>query len=535
VIALVAIVVYTASALAMVVHALLQRRLLAAARRVGRQPCVAAGAGAAPAVTVQLPVFNERFVVERLLDRVAALSHPRERLEIQVLDDSTDDTRELIDGWIARCAPDGLRVVHLRRSRRTGFKAGALAAGLRVARGDFIAIFDADFLPPPDFLDRTLPRFADERVAAVQGRWQFTNRGSSALADIAALLLDAHFLIEQPGRAALHGFVNFNGSGGVWRAAAIRAAGGWSDATLTEDVDLSYRAQLRGWRIIYDPSLDVPNDLPDQLRAFRAQQHRWMKGMAQNARRLVPLVARAPLPWRVRLHACAHLAEASLYLALGINVALAAPIALLAADGAVSPWLAADPLLLVSFALLVPVYWSARVPQTPVLRFAATYVALLLLSLVMAFGNAAAVLAGYSGARASFARTPKRGGADRAAWKASGYGQRLDLIALVEATAVVAILSGLVLAAREGALLWAWPAVAFMAFCTVLIAGTAGDRAIDHGRRTVAVITAALRGSRAEQTRIRHGGSSSAAGGSPTPRPKDTGPPARMHARRNRR
>jgi len=485
VIALLTATAFTASGLALVLHGLFQWRLLSAARDAGAAG-VAPQAGPAPTVTVQLPVFNERFVVERLLERTAALQHPRGSLEIQVLDDSTDDTPALIDDWLARRAPADLRVVHIRRADRSGFKAGALAAGLQVTRGEFVAIFDADFLPPADFLERTLPHFADERVAAVQGRWEFTNRRRSLLADIAAMLLDAHFQVEQRGRAALGGFVNFNGSGGTWRVAAIREAGGWSDDTVTEDVDLSYRAQLRGWRVVYDPSLGLPNDLPEELGAFRAQQRRWMRGVTQNARRLVPLLLRSQLRWRVRLHAAAHLAEPSLYLALAVNVALAIPVALLAAVGAVSPWVAADPLLAASFLLLARVYWSARDPSMSLRRFTVTYGALLLLSLAMSFGNAAAVLAGYAGTRASFARTPKRGGADRDAWRASGYALRLDAVVLLEGAAVVLIVAGLVVTAGTGGLPWAWPAVAFAVSSLALAALLGGRAAVERVRRGAA-------------------------------------------------
>ena len=454
-------------------HALLQLRLLRAARGARSPQAPQATAGAPPPVTVQLPIYNERFVVERLLESVAALRYPRELLEIQVLDDSTDDTPAIVDRWMQGCAPPDLRIVHVRRADRSGFKAGALAGGLRTATGELVAVFDADCRPPPDFLERALPWFADARVAVVQGRWGHANQDAGTLSRIVGLYLDVHFLVEQPGRAALGCFVNFNGSGGIWRRAAIDEAGGWSGATLTEDLDLSYRAQLSGWRVVYDATLVVPSDLPDDLLALRTQQHRWMKGVAENARSMAVRVARAPLPWRVRLHGIAHLLETGLFIALAATVALAVPVGFLAAAGSVPVWFALNPLLVLSFAALVPVYRDAHRhgAPAPARRFVPTYLGFLALSLGLAVHNGAAALAGYAGRRTPFVRTPKRGRcADEDAWRASGYGARVEPVAVLEAAAALACAVAVWFAARRGAALLVWPAAAY-AFCGTVMLG----------------------------------------------------------------
>ena len=260
-----------------------------------------------PMVTVQLPLYNERYVTRRLLKAISALDYPVERLEVQVLDDSTDETTALLAKPIERLQAQGRHVAHLRREARTGFKAGALAAGLRQARGEFIAVFDADFVPPPDFLRQTIPFFSDPRVASVQTRWGHLNRDYSFLTILQALVLDGHFAVEQPARCWGGLFLHFNGTAGVWRATAIHDAGGWAYDTLTEDLDLSYRAQLCGWRILYRPELVCPAELPVLITGVKAQQCRWAKGCIQTAIKLLPAILRAPLPGWVKYQACLHL------------------------------------------------------------------------------------------------------------------------------------------------------------------------------------------------------------------------------------
>src|SRR5712691_2613259 len=260
-----------------------------------------------PLVTVQLPLYNERYVAGRLLEAAGTLDYPTDRLEIQVLDDSTDDTTAVVAETAQCLRARGVNVVHVRRAERTGFKAGALAAGLASARGEFVAIFDADFVPPRDFLRRTIPHFADARVAVVQTRWGHLNREFSFLTVAQALGLDGHFGVEQVARCRGHLLLNFNGTAGVWRRAAIEDAGGWAHDTLTEDLDLSYRAQLRGWRICYLPELVCPAELPVLISGFKSQQRRWAKGSIQTALKLLPQVLGSRLSLWAKYQAFVHL------------------------------------------------------------------------------------------------------------------------------------------------------------------------------------------------------------------------------------
>jgi cellulose synthase/poly-beta-1,6-N-acetylglucosamine synthase-like glycosyltransferase len=260
-----------------------------------------------PKVTVQLPIYNEMYVADRLIDAVCQLRYPRELLEIQVLDDSTDETRIVAERAVMRNAADGVDITYLHRTDRTGYKAGALEAGMRVAKGEFIAIFDADFIPSADFLERTVPYFGDARIAMVQARWGHINQDYSLLTKIQSILLDAHFVLEHGGRNRAGCFFNFNGTAGIWRAAAIADAGGWQHDTLTEDLDLSYRAQLRGWKFIFLPDLVAPAEVPVEMNSFKSQQHRWAKGSIQTCRKLLPQILRANLPLGVKAEAFFHL------------------------------------------------------------------------------------------------------------------------------------------------------------------------------------------------------------------------------------
>jgi len=248
-----------------------------------------------PAVTVQLPLFNEMYVVERLLDAVAQIRYPRDRFQIQVLDDSTDETRDICQRKITELVtrhPD-LDVEYVHRTDRSGFKAGALDNGLRTAKGELVLIFDADFLPQPDVLERTVNHFVDPKTAVVQCRWDHVNRDFSALTEVQALMLDGHFIMEHAGRNRSGRFFNFNGTAGIWRRSAIADAGGWQHDTLTEDMDLSYRAQLRGWKFVYLPEIAAPAELPVEMSAFKAQQFRWAKGSIQVGRKLLPTIMRS--------------------------------------------------------------------------------------------------------------------------------------------------------------------------------------------------------------------------------------------------
>jgi cellulose synthase/poly-beta-1,6-N-acetylglucosamine synthase-like glycosyltransferase len=276
-------------------------------RHKDAQPHPAAPLDPLPRVTLQLPLYNEMYVAERVIDAACRMEYPRELLEIQVLDDSTDETREIAELAVRRHAAQGVNIKYLYRENRAGYKAGALEAGLKVAQGTFIGIFDADFLPSPDFLHRVMPHFHDPQVGMVQARWGHINEDYSLLTKIQAILLDGHFVLEHGGRNRSGRFFNFNGTAGVWRRDAIDAAGGWQHDTLTEDLDLSYRAQLLGWTFVFLPDVIAPAEVPVEMNAFKSQQHRWAKGSIQTCRKLLPQILRAPLPWRVKSEAFFHL------------------------------------------------------------------------------------------------------------------------------------------------------------------------------------------------------------------------------------
>jgi len=364
-----------------------------------------------PYVTVQLPVYNELHTVERLLAAVAALDYPRDRLQVQVLDDSTDGTRALVARMVEQLRQAGIDAAHITRADRTGYKAGALAAGLASAKGELIALFDADFVPAPDFLRQVVPRLADPQVGCVQTRWGHVNRDYSPITQVQALMLDGHFVVEQTARSRAGLFGSFNGTAGVWRRACIEDAGGWTNDTLTEDLDLSYRAQLRGWVVAYLPQVIVPAELPVQIGAFKRQQARWAQGSIQTARKLVGPLLRSRQPWTVKLQGVAHLTAYLAHPLMVLNVLLLAPTVLLdsAAPGwmrgwaqAVSPWLmlaALGPPLLYTVAQVADGRgWPRRLLALPLL---------VLTGIGIALNNTWAVLKALLGLRQGFLRTPK--------------------------------------------------------------------------------------------------------------------------------
>jgi cellulose synthase/poly-beta-1,6-N-acetylglucosamine synthase-like glycosyltransferase len=263
--------------------------------------------GASPKVTVQLPIFNEMYVVERLIHNVCEIDYPREALEIQVLDDSTDETTRIAQKWVEHYQRQGYAIKLRHRDKRQGYKAGALREGLAEATGEFIAIFDADFIPPKDFLKRTLPHFKNAEVGVVQTRWGHLNFAYSLLTRGQAIGLDGHFVVEQTARNRAGYFINFNGTAGMWRRACILDAGNWSDDTLTEDLDLSYRAQLRGWKFVFLPETICHAELPAEIGGVKSQQFRWTKGAIQTAKKILPQVWKSPLPLRVKLQSTVHL------------------------------------------------------------------------------------------------------------------------------------------------------------------------------------------------------------------------------------
>ncbi len=275
-----------------------------------------------PTVTVQLPIYNELYVAQRVIEAACALDYPRDRLQIQVLDDSTDETVELVATAVGVARRNGVDIVHLHRRNRSGYKAGALRAGLEVATGELVALFDADFVPPPDFLTRTVGHFADPDLAFVQARWGHLNRGFSTITRLQSLAIDGHFLVEQAARGLGGYWFNFNGTAGIWRAAAITDAGGWTADTLTEDLDLSYRATLRGWHGVYKADLVVPGEIPAHISGFRRQQHRWARGSLECARKLLPTIWRSGARTAIKFQATTHLLSYTIHLLLAALVAV---------------------------------------------------------------------------------------------------------------------------------------------------------------------------------------------------------------------
>ncbi len=371
-----------------------------------------------PSVTVQLPVYNERYTIERLIDAVVHLDYPRDRLQIQVLDDSTDLTTAIAQRAVARYQAQGVNIQLIHRTERTGFKAGALAAGLESATGELIAMFDADFVPAPDWLRRTVPAFRDPRLGCLQTRWGHLNRAYNALTRAQALGIDGHFVIEQTARARAGLLLNFNGTAGLWRRACIEDAGGWQMDTLTEDLDLSYRAQLRGWRIGYRPDVVVPAELPAQLDAFKRQQFRWAKGSLQTARKLAREVWRADLPRHVRLVALIHLTGYAVHPLMLLTLLLALPVGLWAGSALrIFPWFtlaAVGPPLL---------YSLSRTEETPRLRDRLSVLPLLtLLGFGISLNNTVAAVQALTGRSGAFQRTPKFNLRDReGSWATTVY------------------------------------------------------------------------------------------------------------------
>lgn len=367
-----------------------------------------------PHVTVQLPLYNEYFVVKRLLNAVTALRYPKEKLEIQILDDSTDDTTGLIQQLMPALQKQGFNIDHKHRTDRKGYKAGALAEGLPEAKGDFIAIFDADFIPHPDFLLHTIPHFEDPKVGVVQTRWQHINKNYSLLTRIQAFALDVHFSIEQTGRNQKGYFINFNGTAGVWRRATIIDAGGWSADTLTEDLDLSYRAQMKGWQFRYLEHVGSPAELPAAMQGYKSQQFRWNKGGAETAKKIIPSLLHTKVPFRTKLHGVAHLLNSSVYLCIWISILLSVPL-LWIMDQYFSQEIYnyLSIFLLATFATAV-VFFVAMFSSVQhrnrfyqFLHYLLLFPAFLTINIGMSFHNALAVIRGYIGERTPFVRTPK--------------------------------------------------------------------------------------------------------------------------------
>jgi cellulose synthase/poly-beta-1,6-N-acetylglucosamine synthase-like glycosyltransferase len=390
-----------------------------------------------PDVTIQLPVFNERYVVERLLDAVSQLNYPREKLEIQLLDDSTDDTTAIILKKIESLRYLKLDIKLIHRENRSGFKAGALDHGLKLAKGEFIAIFDADFIPDPNFLNSTLYLFSDPSVGAVQTRWDHINKDYSLLTQLQAFGLDAHFSIEQSARSSVGSFINFNGTCGTWRKACIIDAGGWSSDTLTEDLDLSYRAQLRHWKFKYLEEIATPGELPVIMPAIKAQQYRWNKGGAETARKVFAEVITSDLKNVNKVHAFFHLFNSSVFLSVLLAALLSVPVLFIKKNHPEINWIfTLGNIFLVGFMSVSIFYWIAtkQFNEHSGKTFFNLFPSFLMVSMGLSLHNGLAVIEGLLGFKTPFVRTPKfniRKKGDP--WKDNVYVHpRLNLITVLE-------------------------------------------------------------------------------------------------------
>ncbi|HOW28540.1 MAG TPA: glycosyltransferase family 2 protein [Elusimicrobiota bacterium] len=388
-----------------------------------------------PFVTVQLPVYNEIYVIERLIESVTRLDYPKDRLEIQILDDSTDETSALAEQWVRQKSGDGYCIRHLRRPNRSGFKAGALAHGLQQARGEFLAIFDADFLPPPDFLKKVIPYFSDGKVGMVQARWGHLNSSYSLLTRLQSLFLDGHFVLEHTARNRSGAFFNFNGTAGIWRRETIDQAGGWMTDTLTEDLDLSYRAQLRGWRFLYLPHVVCPAELPVDMNAFRTQQYRWTKGALEVARKVLPDIWRSGFPSLVKLESTIHLTANLGYLLVSILSILLLP-SLVAR--CYLQWPGVEYLEGIAFALtLISIglfYYVAHREAHPSEPLEWRHLpALVALGIGMGFNNLRAALEAFLDIKTEFSRTAKLNIRNREeSWRQKRYKGRTGSVGAIE-------------------------------------------------------------------------------------------------------
>jgi len=389
-----------------------------------------------PRVTVQLPIFNEQYVVDRLLQAVCRIEYPREKLESQLLDDSTDETVDVARGLVEHYASQGYRITYHHRTNRAGYKAGALHEGLKSATGEFVAIFDADFVPPSDFLLRTIHHFTEPNVGMVQTRWTHINRNYSFLTEVEAILLDGHFVLEHSGRARHNVFFNFNGTAGIWRRKAIDDAGGWEHDTLTEDTDLSYRAQLKGWKFVYRQDVECPAELPVEMTAFKTQQARWAKGLIQTGKKILPRVLKSDQPFRVKLEAWYHLtANLSYPLMVVLSVLLLPAMVIRFYQGWFQMLYIDIPLFLASTFSISSFYLVSQRELFP-----RTWPrAILYLPFLMALGigltvtNTRAVLEALIGKQTAFARTPKyRVESKKDKIQAAKYRKRLGWVPWIE-------------------------------------------------------------------------------------------------------
>ncbi|MEN8194240.1 MAG: glycosyltransferase [Bacteroidota bacterium] len=359
-------------------------------------------------ITIQLPIYNEKYVVERLINSVCKIDYPTDKLEIQVLDDSTDETVEITRRLVEQKKNEGINIVHLHRKNREGYKAGALNEGLQIASGDFIAIFDADFIPSKDFLIKTLPYFSSDKIGMVQSRWEHSNEDQSLLTMVQAFGLNGHFVVEQSVRNKSGFFINFNGTAGVLRKECIEDAGGWQGDTITEDLDLSYRAQLKGWKFIYLKNFSTPAELPDEINSLKAQQFRWTKGAIETAKKLLAKVWKSKFSLRIKLQSTFHLTNNLVFPFILLVSILNLPIIFIKATGNYENtfvWMSIFILAVVSSFLL---YYSAQsVSRHSWIKKVMLFPLFLSTSMGLSVNNTRAVVEGFLNKETEFVRTPK--------------------------------------------------------------------------------------------------------------------------------
>lgn len=394
----------------------------------------------APKVTVQLPMFNEMYVAERIIETIAKFEYPRDKFQIQVLDDSTDETKDLIAKKVAEVAATGVNIQHIHRVDRTGYKAGALDDAMDRVEGEFIAIFDADFIPEPDFLLKTIPYFQDDNIGVVQTRWGHINKDYSILTELQAFGLNGHFAIEQGGRNSSGHYINFNGTGGVWRKKCIEEAGGWEHDTLTEDLDLSYRAQLKGWKFKYLENVIAPAELPITMSALKSQQHRWMKGGAECFIKMRKrILTTKGVKLADRIHGMSHLFNSSVFFFILCISLISLPVLHIKDSFSdLNYVLQYGVIFLLSTVFLMFYYWQSYRDKTDnlfisFLKFIVRFFQFLIVSMGLALNNTVAVMEGYLGIKSSFVRTPKFNVSVKSEFKGNKYDKkRLSILNIGE-------------------------------------------------------------------------------------------------------
>ncbi len=451
---------YTGALSFIFIYSISQLNLVYKYRKAKRKGRIAAAAQIPenydyPHVTVQLPVYNELYVVERLIDAVASFDWPKDKLEIQVLDDSNDETIELIAQKVKEWQDKGIDIEQVRRPERKGFKAGALQYGLTIAKGEFIPIFDADFVPDQDFLKRSIPHFAkDDKIGVVQTRWGHINEDYSILTQLQAFGLNTHFFVEQNGRSQGNHFLNFNGTAGIWRKSCIEDAGGWKADTLTEDLDLSYRAQLKGWQIFYTPDVVAPAELPAAMSAIKSQQYRWTKGAAETSRKLLPKVLKAELPFGTKFHATFHLLNSAVFICIVITAMLSVPVLFI--RNLSDSWallMDISMIFLMGYVFLAIFYWNGFKEERQgfwktLKEFVPKMFMLLSVFLGLSMHNAMAVFEGLIGKKTPFVRTPKFNITDKkGTWHGNKYfKKRINPLTALEGLLSIYFFGGLALA-----------------------------------------------------------------------------------------